>query len=135
VKRPQATRGLRHLALLVEDLEACRRFYVDLLGMEVEWEPDADNLYLTSQGQDNLALHRAPPGLARGAGQALDHLGFVLESPEQVDEWHVFLKAHGVAIRMMPRTHRDGARSFYCNDPDGNSVQLIYHPPVIACVG
>ena len=35
-----------------------RRFYVDLLGFAVEWEPDADNVYLSS-GIDNLALHRA----------------------------------------------------------------------------
>ena len=34
-----------------------RRFYVDLLGFEIEWEPDADNVYLSS-GHDNLALHR-----------------------------------------------------------------------------
>ncbi|HEX7028333.1 MAG TPA: VOC family protein, partial [Gammaproteobacteria bacterium] len=24
----------------------------------------------------------------------------------------------------------DGARSFYIKDPDGNIVQLIYHPPI-----
>jgi hypothetical protein len=29
-----------------------------------------------------------------------------------------------------PRTHRDGARSFYCQDPDGNAVQILYHPPI-----
>ena len=55
LQRP-SHRGLRHLALGVRDLEAMKRFYVDLLGFEVEWEPDADNLYLSS-GLDNLALH------------------------------------------------------------------------------
>jgi hypothetical protein len=30
----------------------------------------------------------------------------------------------------VPRTHRDGARSFYCFDPAGNLVQFIYHPPI-----
>ena len=25
-----------------------------------------------------------------------------------------------------PKTHRDGARSLYCADPDGNTVQFIY---------
>jgi catechol 2,3-dioxygenase-like lactoylglutathione lyase family enzyme len=49
---------------------------------------------------------------------------------EEVDAWHAFLKANGVAIVKEPRTHRDGARSFYCRDPDGNTVQLIYHPPL-----
>ena len=53
-------RGLRHLALGARQLEAMKRFYVDLLGFEVEWEPDADNVYLSS-GIDNLALHRSTP--------------------------------------------------------------------------
>ena len=35
-----------------------KRFYVDLLGFAVEWEPIADNVYLSS-GIDNLALHRS----------------------------------------------------------------------------
>lgn len=28
------------------------------------------------------------------------------------------------------RNHRDGARSFYCLDPEGVVVQVIYHPPI-----
>ena len=50
--------GLRHLALNARDLAAMKRFYTELLGFAVEWEPDADNVYLSS-GIDNLALHRA----------------------------------------------------------------------------
>src|SRR5919204_4503550 len=53
--------GLRHLALNVRELDAMKRFYVDLLGFAVEWEPDSDNIYLTS-GVDNLALHRSSDG-------------------------------------------------------------------------
>jgi catechol 2,3-dioxygenase-like lactoylglutathione lyase family enzyme len=127
--RPAATAGLRHVALFVRELEAAERFYVDLLGMAVEWRPDADNVYLTS-GNDNLALHRAPAGFQPAQGQRLDHIGFVLRSPEQVDDWHRFLSAHGVPVQAAPRTHRDGARSFYCRDPDGTAVQMIFHPPI-----
>jgi len=119
---------MRHVALNAEEFEACEAFYVDLMGMQVEWRPDADNVYLTS-GNDNLALHRASD-TATGP-QRLDHLGFILERPEQVDEWHVFLKQHAVPMRTIPKTHRDGARSFYCEDPDGNVVQMIYHPPLV----
>jgi catechol 2,3-dioxygenase-like lactoylglutathione lyase family enzyme len=97
--------------------------------MRVEWRPDSDNVYLTG-GTDNLALHRAPAGAEPGPAQRLDHIGFVLREMEEVDTWHAFLKANGVAIVKEPRTHRDGARSFYCRDPDGNTVQLIYHPPL-----
>ena len=128
-ERPGKTGGMRHVALYCKRLEACERFYVDLLGMSVEWRPDADNVYLTS-GNDNLALHRCPDGYAMTGDQHLDHIGFILRDSEVVDAWHEFLVAHGVKIVKLPRTHRDGARSFYCQDPDGNTVQLIYHPPI-----
>jgi catechol 2,3-dioxygenase-like lactoylglutathione lyase family enzyme len=127
ITRPPPTEGMRHVALMVGNLEEVERFYVDLLGMTVEWRPDPDNVYLTS-GSDNLALHRAPA--AASGFQRLDHIGFVLRAPEDVDVWHAFLRSHGVPIQAAPRTHRDGARSFYCRDPDGNTVQMIYHPPI-----
>lgn len=128
-QRPAPTAGLRHVALYARDLAAVERFYVELLGMRVEWRPDPDNVYLTSGG-DNLALHRAPADFAPVKSQRLDHIGFIIRTPAQVDEWHAFLLRHGVSIKAPPRTHRDGARSFYCADPDGNLVQLIYHSPI-----
>ncbi|QBQ56330.1 VOC family protein [Nitrosococcus wardiae] len=124
--KPPATAGLRHVALFVSDLEACENFYVALLGMRVEWRPDADNVYLTS-GHDNLALHRTPPDQSPIGPQRLDHIGFIIPTPEAVDTWYEYLKAHHVPIKATPRTHRDGTRSFYCTDPAGTTLQLIYH--------
>jgi catechol 2,3-dioxygenase-like lactoylglutathione lyase family enzyme len=110
----------------VRDLEAMKRFYVDLLGFAVEWEPDPDNVYLSS-GIDNVALHRSEQPPAKGA---LDHLGLIVREPDAVDRWAAFLESRGVAIDAKPRTHRDGARSCYFRDPDGNTVQIIHHPPI-----
>ena len=129
MKRPAGTPGLHHVALNVKDLETCERFYTELLGLRVEWRPDADNVYLTG-GSDNLALHRAAPGTEPGPAQRLDHIGFVVNEIGAVDEWFAFFRSNGVAILKEPKTHRDGARSFYCRDPDGNTVQIIYHPPI-----
>ena len=131
MKRPGLGFGMRHVALYVRELTVCEHFYTDLLGMEVEWRPDERNVYLTSGG-DNIALHQAEPDQSRDeATQRLDHIGFLVESPEDVDAWYGWLNQHGVRIRTEPRTHRDGARSFYCYDPDGTLIQLIHHPPVI----
>jgi len=129
MQRPGETLGMRHIALNVSDLEACEQFYAGLLGMTVEWRPDADNVYLTS-GNDNLALHRVADNIPAEAGQRLDHLGFFIASETQVDDWYAYLKSNDVDIKAAPRTHRDGARSFYCADPEGAVVQIIYHPPI-----
>jgi catechol 2,3-dioxygenase-like lactoylglutathione lyase family enzyme len=119
--------GLRHLALNVTRLDEMKRFYTEILGFAVEWEPDADNVYLSS-GLDNLALHRAAAMPA--ATGALDHLGLIVRQPDDVDRWAEFLEANGVTLDAKPRTHRDGARSCYFSDPDGNKVQIIHHPPI-----
>ncbi|MGA0839162.1 MAG: VOC family protein [Pseudomonadales bacterium] len=125
--RPPAHTGLRHVALFAPDLNASLAFYRDLLGMSVEWNPDPDNWYLTS-GNDNLALHQGAP--AEGV-QRLDHVGFLLDRMEHVDTWHDYLNAHEVPILQAPKTHRDGARSFYCRAPEGTTVQFIFHPPLV----
>jgi len=119
---------LRHAALKVRAFDACLEFYTELMGMEVEWQPDEDSAFLTS-GNDNLALHRSSEP-ASEEGQRLDHLGFVIEAMDDVDAWHEYLRDAGVPILEPPRTHRDGARSFFCEDPDGTTVQVIYHPPL-----
>ena len=120
--------GLRHLALNARALEAMTRFYVDVLGFDVEWQPDSDNVYLSS-GVDNLALHRSQAPAAPG-GSPLDHLGLVVRTAADVDSWAAFLESRGVVLVQAPRTHRDGARSCYFHDPDGNTVQIIHHPPI-----
>jgi catechol 2,3-dioxygenase-like lactoylglutathione lyase family enzyme len=132
--------GLRHLALNARDLEAMKRFYTDVLGFTVEWEPDADNVYLTS-GIDNLALHRSlgsqgsqgsrgSQGSQGSPGSPLDHLGVIVRTADDVDRWAAFLESRGVTLDATPKTHRDGARSCYFSDPDGNKVQIIHHPPI-----
>ena len=121
---------MHHVALVVRALEACERFYCELLGMQVEWRPDPDNVYLTS-GNDNLALHRSDV-VPADQGQLLDHVGFILKKPEDADDWYRFLMANDIEMKSEPRTHRDGARSFYCADPEGTVVQVIFHPQLTA---
>jgi len=127
-KPPAGLKGLHHVALMVEDVEACEHFYCQLLGMQVEWRPDPDNVYLTS-GKDNLAIHRSAAIIDETA-QRLDHIGFIMQDAQTVDNWYDFLRQHNVEIVKAPKTHRDGARSFYCKDPAGTTVQLIFHPPL-----
>ena len=58
---PPPLNGLRHLALVVENFDACERFYRDILGMRELSRFNDDLVYLTL-GNDNLSLGRARPG-------------------------------------------------------------------------
>ena len=122
--------GLRHAALNVRDIQRSLEFYSGVLNMKLEWMPDEENAYLTSEGQDNLALHQLPPASEPSGTQRIHHIGFVVRHPEDVDRWADRVRTQGVRLAQDPKTHRDGARSFYFEDPDGLLIQLIYHPPI-----
>jgi catechol 2,3-dioxygenase-like lactoylglutathione lyase family enzyme len=114
------------VALNTPDVERAEKFYTRVLGYRVEWRPDPENVYLTN-GSDNLALHKGP---AASGTEKLDHIGIMLKQADDVDAWAAHLRAHSVKILKEPKTHRDGARSFYTADPDGVVIQFIHHPPL-----
>ena len=91
--------------------------------MQVEWRPDPDNVYLTS-GNDNLALHSAGADLS-DTGQALDHIGFILKTPEDVDAWYARLSERGAKLRGPPhRLEAFGIYCFFAEDPNGYVVEF-----------
>ena len=92
--------------------------------LTADGQPDLQGLWNRTVTSQDIEEHGAE-GLNIQAGPSL-----VVDTPEQVDSWHAWLKEAGVALKSSPRTHRDGARSFYCADPDGNTVQIIFHPPI-----
>ena len=119
---------MRHIALKVRNVGRSKSFYQDILGMEVVWEPDSQNVYLSS-GCDNIALHEVSQRFATGAAeQQLDHLGFLVETIDQVKQLEQEFDAKGVKIVHPFKIHRDGSASFYCTDPDGIMIQMLYEP-------
>jgi catechol 2,3-dioxygenase-like lactoylglutathione lyase family enzyme len=132
MSRIAGLKGMRHIALKVRDAARAKSFYRDVLGMDVVWEPDPQNVYLSS-GCDNLAIHEVSPQLPQsGEERQLDHLGFVVESIERVQELEREFRAQGVAIVHPFKAHRDGSASFYCADPDGIVIQMLYEPTLSA---
>ena len=65
---------------------------------------------------------------AAAVEKQLDHLGFVVETIERVKELESEFIARGVTIVHPFKLHRDGSASFYCADPDGIVIQLLYEP-------
>lgn len=133
-----STLGLRHLALWVSEdvFDATVRFYTEGLGLGVDWQPDPDNIYLSS-GADNVALHRVkPPRVVSHDNSPLDHLGFVMASADEVRAWYAYLseRVADLQIELLnePKLHRDGATSFYMRDPAGHQVQMLHVPSIRA---
>ena len=121
-------KGMRHIALKVRSAARSKKFYQDILGMDVVWEPDPQNVYLSS-GCDNIAIHEVTDSFAeRAEERQLDHLGFVIESIDRVKELEEDFRARGVTIVHAFKVHRDGSASFYCADPDGIVIQMLYEP-------
>lgn len=128
MSRIPGLKGMRHIALKVTDVARSKRFYQEMFGLEAVWEPDSQNVYLSSGG-DNIALHEVNKDFAAGAVERqLDHLGFVVDTIERVSELEKDFIARGVTIVHPFKLHRDGSASFYCADPDGIVIQLLYEP-------
>jgi catechol 2,3-dioxygenase-like lactoylglutathione lyase family enzyme len=126
--KPHGMLGIRHVALFVQALDQAVDFYMRIMGMRVEWQPDENHIYLTNGG-DVLALHRVDE--APQTQQRLDHIGFALTSLQSVYDWHDYLVSMGVSITETPKLHRDGSCGFYCLDSVGHLLELIYHPPIV----
>jgi catechol 2,3-dioxygenase-like lactoylglutathione lyase family enzyme len=121
--------GLRHVALRIANVERSMKFYTEVFGMRVVWQPDPDNACLSS-GSDNLALHReAGIDLPAGA-QTPDHIGFFVGELSQLEQNFDWARNRGLEIVRPLRQHRDGTYSFYIQDPDGIVIQLIHDPSI-----
>ena len=67
---------------------------------------------------------------AASPNHPLDHLGFLMESPDNVNALFQEVSAQGVTIVQPPKQHRDGSFSFYMADPDQNTIQVLFEPSV-----
>jgi catechol 2,3-dioxygenase-like lactoylglutathione lyase family enzyme len=125
-------KGMRHIALKVKDAARSKKFYQEIFGMDVVWEPDPQNIYLSS-GCDNIAVHEVSEVFTtRAEERQLDHLGFVVDTIERVKELEYEFRSKDVRIVHPFKVHRDGSASFYCADPDGIVIQLLYEPTLSA---
>lgn len=128
MKKDAGIQGMRHVALKVKDVTKSKQFYQEMFGMDVVWEPDPQNVYLSS-GCDNIAIHEVSANYAENAAERqLDHIGFVVETIDRVKELQKAFITAGVKIVHPFKIHRDGSASFYCADPDGVVIQLLYEP-------
>ena len=114
-------RRLGHVAIRVHDVDRAKNFYLGL-GMKLIWD-DPDWCYLEAGPEhDGLAL------LGPGYKAAGPHFAFHFTDKGEIEQLHAQLCSTGSQVGSL-HDHRDGTASFYLRDPDGNWLEMLYHPP------
>jgi glyoxylase I family protein len=125
-------RRIDHIVLRVRDLEAMRRFYMDVLGCTAEREQPGIGLYQLRAGDSLIDLVTIDGKLGRAGGAApgregrnLDHFCLRID-PYDETSLRAWLAARGVDVG--DTGQRYGAEgegpSLYLSDPEGNTIEL-----------
>jgi len=116
--------GIHHASVVVSDLARSLRFYVDVLGIEVDTSRpsmpfDGAWLQLGDQQIHLLQLPNPDPVAERPEHPGRDrHTALTVRGMDAVVSR---LEQAGIAI-----THsRSGRRAVFCRDPDGNGIELV----------
>ncbi|HLQ31776.1 MAG TPA: VOC family protein [Chloroflexota bacterium] len=119
---------LSHGTLEVVDLQASRRFYEEVLGLEcIQNSPVSLMLRL---GGDHIYV-AVQTGKKNGMG-LMNHNGLDVASEAEVDRAYELLKRvtgeYGIG-KIQPPHKQHGAYSFYFQDPDNNWWEILSNPP------
>jgi glyoxylase I family protein len=128
---PFALEGLDHVVLLVDDMDAARSFYTEVIGCTVDRAlPEYGMLQLRAGAAliDLVAYTSSEGAWAKpdvAGGRNMDHVALAT-GPWDPDALRAHLAAHRVDI--VEEGERYGARgdgySVYVRDPAGNTVEL-----------
>ncbi len=125
--------GLSHQAINVKDMEMSKKFYTNVLGMDVLYQ-DKAHVFLKIGEAENfgiLALLAKPTDgpepvdPTERQGNKYNHFGFRAYTEKEVFEFAEHLKQHSVPIIKGPYARKDGA-SVYFLDPDGYTLEYLY---------
>jgi catechol 2,3-dioxygenase-like lactoylglutathione lyase family enzyme len=120
-----------HVTIICADLEATRRFYVDVLGMNEVLRPAFRFPGLWFQ-LGHVQIHATQESPEAGKAGWADRGGKVVSrghhfafQVEDVAEALKVAEAHGVRIASALQQRPDGYRQVYLYDPDGHVVELV----------
>ena len=130
--RPK-TLGTHHLRLTVSDVERSLAFYTDVLGFElrVRFGPNSVFLHDGTMGLGlNTPWHDLPEAERRfdEARVGLDHIGFRVASPEDVQRAAEHLDACGVARSEVKPGRVPDSTLVVFRDPDNIQLEYYYSP-------
>jgi len=136
---------LRHVGVVVKNLETSLHFYKDLLGLKIRKEMEEESSYIdTVLGLKNVRLKTVKLMPPPGGGsvellyyyfpsspqrtpcaiheRAITHFALTIEN---LDQEYDRLVQQGVKFNSSPKIAPDGGvKVVFCQDPDGNYIEL-----------
>jgi catechol 2,3-dioxygenase len=116
-----------HVVLKVRDLERTKKFYAEVMGLEVmKVEPSIKMAFFASNGRDHHEIAaieidgNVPDSQACGVG--LSHVAFRLRDEAHLRAAYSDLKEHKVKI--ISAVNHGVTKSIYFRDPDGHLLEV-----------
>ena len=118
------TAGIRHVHLLVADLDRSVRFYGDAFGMKEKLRDGDDLVFLNTPGtDDSLALHLAHGDERVGESGGFEHFGITVRDRDALDDAIAAIEAAG-GMLVGRGEHAPGVPYAYVRDPDGYVIEI-----------
>lgn len=102
------------------DMEAARRFYLDVLGLDCLM----DQGWIVTYGGEAKATTQISVMSEGGSGTPVPDISIEVDD---VDAAHEAMIAAGVAAEYGPADEPWGVRRFYVRDPSGKLVNILMH--------
>ena len=119
--------NIKETCLYVRDLEATRKFYETVMGLQPIHYKTGRHLFFRI-GSDVLLFFNAEAtstdeGLPRHFGSGEQHIAFECNS-EDYERWKRYLLQNGVSIEQEVEWPK-GGKSFYFRDPDNLCLEIV----------
>jgi len=117
------TYGLTHISLAVKDPDRSLKFYQQVFGVK-EYYRDESSIQVQGPGpHDVIAFER--DGRAAGKRGGIDHFGFRLTTPKDIDQ--AAKEAERAGGKILRRGEfAPGLPFVYVTDPDGYEIEIWY---------
>lgn len=121
--------GIHHIAVICSNYERSRRFFTEILGLDIiaetyRAERDSYKLDLRINALTQIELFSFPTPPARPSRPeacGLRHLAFAVRN---LDQAYTYLKGHNINVEAIRTDHLTGKRFTFFADPDNLPLEL-----------